>query len=77
MRWTEKRNFEAILNSISKKILDVQPLITDRITLQNYQKIYGNMSNSRSIASILEYNSSDERKSTIQLTEKTFERYNS
>lgn len=73
VRWTEKRNFEAILNAISKKTLDVQPLITDRIPLQDYQKIYGDMSNSRSIASILEYNSSDERKSTIQLTEKTFE----
>lgn len=73
VRWTEKRNFEAILNAISKKTLDVKPLITNRIPLRDYQKIYGDMSNSRSIASILEYNSSDERKSTIQLTEKSFE----
>lgn len=73
VRWTEKRNFEAVLNAISKKTLDVQPLITDRIPLDEYQKIYGDMSNSKSIASILEYASEKEQKRTIQLIEKTFE----
>ena len=73
VRWTEKRNFEAVLNAISKKTLNVNSLITDRVALNDYQKIYGDMSNSKSIASILEYTSSDIQESTIQLTSKSFE----
>ena len=73
VRWTEKRNFEAVLNAISKNILDVKPLITDRIPLADYYKIYGDMSNSRSIASILEYSSQEDQKRTIQLEDKTYE----
>tara|TARA_B100000963_G_scaffold359796_1_gene388236 strand:+ start:19065 stop:21185 length:2121 start_codon:yes stop_codon:yes gene_type:complete len=72
VRWTEKRNFEAVLNAISKKILDVNSLITDRVPLNDYLKIYGDMSNSKSIASILEYSSLEEQKSTIKLLEKSF-----
>ena len=72
VRWTEKRNFEAVLNSISKRALDVKTLITDRVALDDYQKIYGDMSNSNSIASILEYSSSDIQKSTVQLNNKSF-----
>ena len=73
VRWTEKRNFEAVLNAISKKTLDVNSLITDRVPLNDYKKIYIDMSNSKSIASILEYSSSSKQESTIQLTNKSFE----
>jgi predicted dehydrogenase/threonine dehydrogenase-like Zn-dependent dehydrogenase len=73
VRWTEKRNFEAVLNSISKKTLDVNSLITDRVPLNDYLKIYGDMFNSKSIASILEYTSSDKQENTIQLMNKSFE----
>ena len=73
VRWTEKRNFEAVLNAISKKTLDVSPLITDRVSLNDFQKIYGNMSNSKSIASILEYNADEKMESTIQINNKSFE----
>ena len=73
VRWTEKRNFEAVLNAISKKTLNVNSLITNRVALNDYQKIYGDMSNPKSIASILEYTSSDIQESTIQLTSKSFE----
>jgi predicted dehydrogenase/threonine dehydrogenase-like Zn-dependent dehydrogenase len=55
VRWTEKRNFEAVLYSISTGKLNVKDLITERIKLENYLDIYGNMHNSKSIASILEY----------------------
>ena len=72
VRWTEKRNFEAILNAISKKTLDVHSLITHRIALEDYQSIYGDMSNSNAIACILKYSSDIERQSTIQLEKKSF-----
>lgn len=54
VRWTEKRNFEAILNALSKKQLDVERLITEKVALKDYETIYGNMGGA-SIASILEY----------------------
>jgi predicted dehydrogenase/threonine dehydrogenase-like Zn-dependent dehydrogenase len=54
VRWTEKRNFETILNAISKKQINVQDLITERVSLNNYLQIYGDMGRG-SIASILEY----------------------
>ena len=72
VRWTEKRNFEAILNAISKKTLNVNTLITHRVPLNDYQSIYGDMSNSNAIACILEYSSDTERQSTIQLEKKSF-----
>ncbi|NCP84929.1 MAG: Gfo/Idh/MocA family oxidoreductase [Bacteroidetes bacterium] len=73
VRWTEKRNFEAVLNAMSKGVLNVKPLITERIPLIDYQKIYGEMGNSKSIASILEYNATEEPTSTVAITQKSFE----
>ena len=73
VRWTEKRNFEAVLNAISRKTLNVQPLITDRIPLLDYQKIYGDMGNSKSIAAILEYPSESQIVSSIEINQKSFE----
>lgn len=55
VRWTEKRNFEAILQTISRKRIDVLPLITDRIPLAKYKAIYEDMGNKNHIASLLVY----------------------
>jgi predicted dehydrogenase/threonine dehydrogenase-like Zn-dependent dehydrogenase len=55
VRWTEKRNFETILYAIASNSINVKTLITERIALANYDEIYLNMNNGRSIASILEY----------------------
>ncbi len=55
VRWTEKRNFEAVLEAMQKGQLDVESLITERIPLQDYNQIYGDIDSSNSIASILEY----------------------
>ena len=55
VRWTEKRNFETVLSAISRKQLNVNSLITERVALKDYQEVYNNMGGA-SIASILEYN---------------------
>lgn len=73
VRWTEKRNFEAVLKAISKGTLKVKPLITERVSLLDFQKIYGDMSNSKSIASILEYDNTEEPVNTVVITNKSFE----
>ena len=55
VRWTEKRNFETVLGAIASSKLDVKPLITEEIPLDDFQSIYGSIGSTRSIASILEY----------------------
>ena len=64
VRWTEKRNFEAVLDAISNGLLKVKPLITELVPLADYQRIYSNMSGSGSIGSILVY----EQTSTVPQT---------
>lgn len=55
VRWTEKRNFEAVLNAISTGGLAVKPMITENVKLDDYLQIYGDMRKSGSIASILSF----------------------
>jgi predicted dehydrogenase/threonine dehydrogenase-like Zn-dependent dehydrogenase len=55
VRWTEKRNFEAILESIASGKLSVKEMITEVVDLINYQNIYGEIGTKKSIASILKY----------------------
>ena len=43
VRWTEKRNFEAILQALAKGRLQVKPLITEVVNLKDYQNVYGNI----------------------------------
>lgn len=54
VRWTEKRNFEAILDALSKQTLNVKDLITKRVCIDDYNKVYNNLKDP-GIASILEY----------------------
>ena len=55
VRWTEKRNFAAVLNAISNRTLDVDSLITERVPFENYSEIYDNIGKGNSIASLLVY----------------------
>ena len=55
VRWTEKRNFETVLQSIANGNLDVKSLITEEVELEDYNQIYGDMRKKGSIASIIKY----------------------
>lgn len=55
VRWTEKRNFEAVLQAIALNTINVESLISERINLKDYLKIYANMAGNSAIASILVY----------------------
>jgi len=59
VRWTEKRNFEAVLNSIATGRLQVRDMITEVIPINVYQSIYNEIGSRRSIASILKYESDE------------------
>lgn len=55
VRWTEKRNFEAVLQAISSGNLNVKELITEIVDINDFNEVYGNIGHSRSIASIFRY----------------------
>jgi predicted dehydrogenase len=55
VRWTEKRNFQAVLQAISSGKLQVKPLISEVVPLDRYQDIYGKIGSKKTIASILAY----------------------
>lgn len=74
VRWTEQRNFEAILAAIASRKLHVKEMITEVIELDNYQTIYGDMSSRKTIASILKYNEiqNSTPAETVQIKEVNF-----
>lgn len=73
VRWTEKRNFEAILAAIEGGQLNVEPLITERVALAEYNTIYGNIGHSSSIASLLTYDSAVDGRPVVTLSKQSFQ----
>lgn len=55
VRWTEKRNFEAVLNAIARGRLHIKELISEELELAEYDKIYNNIDTAKGIAYVLKY----------------------
>ena len=73
VRWTEKRNFEAVLQAIALNTINVDSLISEKINLNDYLKIYSNMAGNSSIASILVYSEQTKEPSrSIQIKSNQF-----
>ncbi len=72
VRWTEQRNFKAILQTIASGKLEVKSLITERVPLAEYDRIYNNIGAGNSIASILEYPADSDAADTITVTSGSF-----
>ncbi len=72
VRWTEKRNIEAILNAVSSGQLDVGQLITERVPIAEYDKIYGSIGRSGSIASLLMYNDAVNVRTSVTIDSRPF-----
>lgn len=72
VRWTEKRNFESILNAISSGQLDVEQLITERTPLAEYRQIYDSIGRSGSIASILLYDGKADNRTAVSIDNRSF-----
>lgn len=75
VRWTEKRNFEAVLNAIASKKIDVDNLITEIVPLEKYDEIYSDMRKKGSIASLIKFPSEENRNTTIEVIKQ--EKYDS
>ncbi|MBU2704608.1 bi-domain-containing oxidoreductase [Zooshikella marina] len=60
VRWTEQRNFEAILDLISRGQLNVMPLITHRFKFENAENAYEMLSSGKpALGILLQYNQED------------------
>lgn len=68
VRWTEKRNFETILNAIANENIDVKSLITEVVELENYGDIYNEIGTSKSVASILKYSEDSTPDTSVAIT---------
>lgn len=76
VRWTEKRNFEAVLQAIGSGKVQVKEMITEIVALEDYRKVYESIGQSRSIASILKYKESNSfsPSNTIEISEAKHEK---
>lgn len=60
VRWTEQRNFEAVLDMLASGQLDVKPLITHSFVFEDAQKAYEALTEDRSgLGILLRYTSGD------------------
>ena len=73
VRWTENRNFSAVLNAISANKIDVKPLITSINKLDDFKNIYDNLNSSSNIASLISYDIKEKDLTrNLKLKEKIF-----
>lgn len=71
VRWTEKRNFEAILGSLATGRLNIDALVTDHIKLDDAAEAYAKISSdSSTLGVMLEYDEAAEIVRTISVTQK-------
>lgn len=69
VRWTEQRNFEAVLDMMAEGKIDTNPLITNRFSIEDSVEGYKTIENSDSLGILIEYPSLpiNEYKKTITL----------
>ena len=66
VRWTEQRNFSAILELIASAKLDVKPLISEVVNFENAIEVYeNNLSNGEILGILLKYGDCSENNKTV------------
>ena len=73
VRWTEQRNFEAVLDLMSIGALEVKSLITDRFDISEGSAAYAKLDDAASLGILLDYtktNSPDLSAATVTLNER-------
>lgn len=74
VRWTEQRNFEAVLDMMASGILNVKSLITHRFDIEDAVDAYGLLDDSNALGIVLNYPERPEnelRSSSVVLTQPT------
>ena len=72
VRWTEKRNFEAIMSALSDGFLHITDLITERVALAEYDRIYGDMRKQGNIASVIVFPSDSVANTVVKIEASRF-----
>lgn len=72
VRWTENRNFQAVLSSMAAGRLDVKPLISEVVDFEYFSRIYGDLGGGGKIASLLRYGPEPAIVRSVQLREPGF-----
>ncbi|MDB4058058.1 bi-domain-containing oxidoreductase [Candidatus Thioglobus sp.] len=76
VRWTEQRNFEAVLDMMSSGALDVKSVITHRYDIENAVEAYTLLDNPDALGIVLNYSNQNQEvltKSKVELTNKISE----
>ena len=63
VRWTEKRNFEAILDLLSEKTISFRELISHKFNLDSIEAAYETLLNDKSLGIVLKYEGKEENNS--------------
>jgi len=61
VRWTEKRNFEAILDLLSEKTISFQKLISHKFSLNSIEEAYDTLVNDKPLGIVLKYETKEEK----------------
>ncbi|WP_105199409.1 bi-domain-containing oxidoreductase [Pseudoalteromonas sp. T1lg10] len=72
VRWTEQRNFEAILDLMAAGAIDVKPLVSHRFSIDDAKAAYEKLDDRSSLGIVLDYSKSNEEnltKATVVLNE--------
>lgn len=70
VRWTENRNFQAVLDAMARGSLNVERLITRRVALASFGEIYDNMDGS-DLASLLVYDVQSSASATSSIADRS------
>ncbi|MAV65408.1 MAG: dehydrogenase [Candidatus Marinimicrobia bacterium] len=69
VRWTEQRNFEAVLDLMSSKKINLAPLISHRIPFEDAPKFYSKISEGeQGLGMLIEYSSSSDARISKTIT---------
>ncbi|MGG7662167.1 bi-domain-containing oxidoreductase [Dyadobacter sp. BHUBP1] len=63
VRWTVNRNFQEVLRLMASGALDVKPLISNIVPIENYSSIY--QRNSRSLGTLIDYSGNCKTSETV------------
>ena len=60
VRWTEQRNFEAILDLMASGAIDVKPLVSHRFSIDDAKAAYEKLGDRASLGIVLDYSSTED-----------------
>jgi predicted dehydrogenase/threonine dehydrogenase-like Zn-dependent dehydrogenase len=70
VRWTENRNFQAVLAAMASGALDVRPLVSRRVAFEKFAEVYDDLG-AAGLASVLVYGKTASPSTLVRISERT------